>query len=111
MCSQVGLAPTETAKFGKIVFDQLKLASNSPTPSDPLQGGQREFVGDAGIVDRQCGGEDAVAADGMGVGGGSPQGHERAWKGAGGHAGFGGWHRGFSSLKECERAPEGARGG
>jgi hypothetical protein len=74
-------------------------------------GRQRELVLNAWIVDSERGGENAVAADGMRVGRREPQRCGRARKGAHGRAEFRGWHRGFSSLKECERAPEGARGG
>ena len=57
-------------------------------------GRQGQFVGDAGIVDGERRRKDAVAANGMGVGGGSSQGNERAHKGARGQADFRGWHRG-----------------
>ena len=76
----------------------------------PGDGGKGEFIGDAGIVDRQRGGEDAVAADGVGVGGDGSQRDERAGKRARGQADREKRHeRKTSSLKECERTPKGAR--
>jgi hypothetical protein len=90
--------------LGKIVFAQLPLTSSSPT-AQPLNRWHCQFVGDAGIVNCKSGREDAVAADGMGMGGGGSSGDERAGKRARGQADTEKRHeRKTSSPKECERA-------
>ena len=74
-------------------------------------GRQRELVQDAGIVDGERGREDAVAANSVRVGRREPQRRGGASKRARRRADSRSVHeRRSSSLKECERAPKGARG-
>ena len=74
-------------------------------------GRQRELVQDAWIVDGERRREDAVAANSVRIGGREPQGRGCAREGAPAAERILGVGMGrSSSLKECERAPEGARG-
>ena len=76
--------------MGKIVFAQLPLDVEFPDAigvlRQPLNGRQCQLVGDAGIVDGERRGEDAVATDGVGVSGDGSRGDERASKRARGQA-------------------------